>query len=161
MTSEYPTGEFAAVDESSWVYLSALSVAESPGPGGLRERIVEACEASGWLTVSCQREGESADPGRFFEGVRHAVEHADVVVTLVGTRTEMSDAELAMAYSHGRPIVALQISDEQPMDSEIQTMLQEYGRAQVLTCESIEECADGLRAVFADPDFVNTIRLAR
>jgi hypothetical protein len=163
VSADYQTGEFEALDESAWVYLSGAS-AERTG-AGLRDKVVEACEASGWLTVSCAGDertaGKMRDPGRFFTGVSHAVEHADVVVTMIGDSTEMSDAELAMAYSHRRPVVAIRMSGESSEGSKIQAMLEGYERGRVLACESVEECADGLRAILADPEFAQLVRMAR
>lgn len=150
------------IDEGSWVYLSG--VASATLVPGLREQLVEACEVSGWTIVSCsaeERVGQGTDLDHFFESVSHAVEHADVVVALMGTKTEISDAELGLAYSHGRPIVGVDLSGGEEQDAGMQTMLREYGRARVISCASAEECAVGLREMFSDPDFAETIRRAR
>jgi hypothetical protein len=151
------------IDEGSWVYLSGVTSSASRIPG-LHEHLIEACEASGWAIVSCsaeERVGQGADPAHFFESVSHAVEHADVVVALIGPKTEISDAELGLAYSHGRPIVGVDLSGDEGQDAGMQTMLQDYGRARVISCASAEECAVGLRETFSDPAFAETIRLAR
>lgn len=159
MTAEHQTLEAAAVDEGSWVYLSHSMEGEQPG-GDLHDRVAEACEASGWPAVwsPSERKGRAADPGRFFESVRHAVEQADVVVAFIGRATEMTNAELTLAYSHRRPIVGICLDEEDASD--IRTMLQEYERARVITCADPDECAAGLRATFVDPEFAETIRLA-
>lgn len=150
------------VDEGSWIYLSASATSESSIT--LREQLIEACAQSGWPTVSCrvdERVGRAADPGHFFAGMSHAVRHADAVVALIGAGEEMSDAELTLAYSHGRPVVGVQITEKaSPMSSALM-QLREYERARVIVCESAEECAAELREAFADPDFAETIRQAR
>lgn len=161
MTAENHAEVASEVDESSWVYLSGAATS-GPGVQEFRERVVEACEASGWLTVSCsaeERVGRGSDPSRFFESMRHAVEHADLVVSFIGDNAEMLDAELAMAYSHGRPVIGIRIGGSE--DSGIQMMLGEYERARVITCANAEECAEDLRATFADPVFAETIRRAQ
>jgi hypothetical protein len=157
MSGERQAVEASALDEGSWVYLSHLAGADG-AERELQDRVMEACEASGWLAVSWSSPGRLPDPGRFFEGVRHAVEYADVVVAFIGRSTGMADAELAMAYSHGRPIVGVCLSDDGA--SHIQEMLRSYERARVINCANTEECVAGLRATFADPEFAETIRLA-
>lgn len=151
------------IDEGSWVYLSAAQSAD-PSVQGLRECLVEACEASGWATVSRsseERVGRGADPGNFFESMRHAVEHADVVVSLIDERSEMSGVELALAYSHGRPVIGVQVSGGRLPEAGVESMLKGYARGRVIVCRDAEECATGLREAFTDPDFVETIRQAR
>lgn len=147
-------------DDASWVYLSHL--AQGAGPENrLRERVVEVCEASGWYAVSWpleERTGRGVDPGRFFEGVRHAVEHAGVVVAFIGEEAELTDAELTLAYSYRRPIIGVCISDTAA--SGVQSMLQGYERAHVITCTDVEGCAISLGAAFSDPDFEEVVRLA-
>lgn len=152
--------EIEEIDESSWVYLSAADTADVPG---LREHMIEACEASGWATVTRsyeERVGRGSDPGRFFEGVRDAVSQADIVVTIIGVGGEMSEAELTLAYSHGRPVIGVQVAGEHSSPAGIQTMLREYERGRVITCGSAEECATGLREALADPAFAKTVREA-
>jgi 16S rRNA G1207 methylase RsmC len=148
-----------AVDEGSWVYLSNSLEGDEQG-ARLHDRVAEACEASGWPAVwsPAERKGRASDPGRFFESVRHAVEDADAVVAFIGRATEMTNAELTLAYSHRRPIVGICLADED--DSGIRSILQGYERARVITCADPDECATSLRATFADPEFAETIRRA-
>lgn len=153
--------EPSELDEGSWIYLSTGSSAQ-PAEQDLLERVVEACAKSGWRTVTHpppRREGSSADPGRFFASLSHAVEHADVVVVMIGERDEMADAELTLAYSHGRPVVGLQIG-EAPFDTQIRMLLADYERARVVTCSSPSECEVSLQETLADPAFAETIRQA-
>jgi hypothetical protein len=162
MTAERDTRETPEVDEGSWVYLSG-SMSSAMAAEGLREQLTEACEGNGWAIVTRspeERVGRGADPGHFLESVRHAVEHADVVIALMGERTEISEAELVLAVSHGRPVVGVRLSAKVSVDTGMQTMLQEYGLARVVTCRNAEECAIGVREALADPDFAETIRLA-
>jgi hypothetical protein len=161
MNAEPNTEEIPLIDEGSWVYLSA-AIDPSADTQAIRKSIGEACGKSGWPIVSWssdERMGRGADPGRFFESVRHAVEHADVVVVLIGAGTEMTEAELTLALSHRRPIVGLRISDSS--GTPLQAKLREYDRARVVACQDVDECAAGLHAAFSDPEFAETIRLAR
>lgn len=104
--------EDGAVDEGAWVYLIS-GTADRNAPNPLRDRVVETCEAGGWPAVAWPSRAADgcADPGHLFEGVRHAVVHADCVVALIGDAAETADAELALAYSHRRPIIGLRLSD--------------------------------------------------
>ena len=130
----------------------------------LHERVIEACESSGWPAVSWSPPAHKEnviDSSRFFEGMSHAVEHADVVVVLMNHRSAMTDAELAFAYSHNRPVVGLSLCDGEEIGaSEVQAMLRRYARARVVECESVDACVSGLREVLADPKFTATIREA-
>lgn len=150
------------VDEGSWVYLSIAS-------GGDRsqqvmfEQVTEACAKSGWMTVSHQvseRAGRASDPGRFFAGVSHAIQHADAVVALIGARTDISDAELTLAYSHCRPVIGMRVEGA-AMDSEPRMLLAGYERGRVLSCSSAADCAAALRETLSDPTFVEIVREAR
>jgi hypothetical protein len=159
MTAESKALEPPVVDEGPWVYLS--DSVESEGTGeDLHGRIAEACEASGWPAIwsPAERRGRGADPGRFFEGVRQAVERADVVVAFISRATEMTNAELILAYSHRRPVVGICLTGEDA--SEARSILREYERARVITCSDPDQCVSDLRAIFADPEFAEIIRLA-
>src|SRR3954464_6195629 len=104
-------------DESSWAYLSVGSTG-IPAQRELVAELEQACAESGWRAVSHpppRSNGSAAEPGRYFASVSHAVEHADVVIAMIGGKDDMADAELTLAYSHGRPVVGLQIG-EAPLD---------------------------------------------
>lgn len=101
--------------------------------------------------------GGVVDPGRFFSSVSHAVEHADVIVAVIGSSNEMTDAELTLAYSHGRPVVGVQLGGAPP-ESQAEMLLHGYGRARIVSCEEPEECALSLQETLSDPVFVETIR---
>lgn len=161
MTGKRLTHELPSIDEGSWVYLIA-PVGDRQGMDGLRERVVEACEASGWPALSWPPPGAArvVEPGHFFEGVRHAVGEADVVVAILGTSSGLADAELAMAYGHRRPIVGVRVSDEDSPASEAQAMLENYERARVIACDDVDRCAAELRTLFSDPDFAAVVRMA-
>jgi hypothetical protein len=149
------------IDEGSWIYLST-GTAEGAAARSLREELTEACAKSGWAAVSHpppDSTGGVTDPGRFFASVSHAVEHADVVVAVIGERSEMTDAELTLAFSHGRPIVGVQIGGA-PGGSEARMLLSEYERAKLVACDTPEQCAVSLRKVLSDPAFAETIRQA-
>jgi hypothetical protein len=103
--------------------------------------------------------GGTIDPGRFFSSVSHAVEHADVVVAVIGASGEMADAELTLAYSHGRPVVGVRIG-EVLTESQAEMLLHRYERARIVSCETVGECALSLREALSDPAFVETIRQA-
>jgi predicted alpha/beta-hydrolase family hydrolase len=152
--------EHPGSDESSWVYLSAGSAAGT-GDKTMLEKVVEACAKSGWRTVSHPppEQGAAADPGRYFASVSHAVEHADVVVAMIGGKDELADAELTLAYTHGRPVVGMQLEDA-ALDTQARTQLAGYERARIVTCSSPGECAISLQEALSDPAFVETIRQA-
>lgn len=150
------------VDEGAWIYLISKA-ADRSTPNGLRDSVVEACEAGGWPVVAWPFPAAAGptDPGHIFEAARHAVVHADCVVALVGGAAETADAELALAFSHRRPIVGLRLSGGSfPASSAVEEMLGTYERARVIACDSPEECAVRLRATFSDPDFTETMREA-
>jgi hypothetical protein len=159
MSSDTSFDEKASLDEGSWVYLCA-SVGQGGGERHLQRRVIEACEESGWLAIcwSSSARAKEADPGRFFQGVSHAVGHADVVVAFIDEGEDLADIELALAFSHRRPIVGVNLAENLP--SNIQAMLNGYERARVVNCSSADECFTGLRETLADPDFSETIRLA-
>lgn len=125
------------------------------------EKVVEACAKSGWRTVSHPppEDDVAADPGRYFASVSHAVEHADVVVAMIGDKDELADAELTLAYTHGRPVVGMQLEDA-ALDTQARTLLAGYERARIVTCSSPGECAISLQEALSDPAFVETIRQA-
>lgn len=160
MAEERQAGGEGAVDEGAWVYLISKAP-ERNAPNPLHDRVVEACEAGGWPAVAWPSPAaDDGDPGHLFEGVSHAVEHADCVVALIGDAGETADAELALAYSHRRPIVGLRLSRVDSSASAFEEMLGGYERSRVIACDSAEECAVRLRATFSDPDFADTIRTA-
>jgi len=152
--------EHPGSDESSWVYLSAGSAAGA-GDETMLEKVVEACAKSGWRTVSHPPPAQdaAADPGRYFASVSHAVEHADVVVAMIGGKDELADAELTLAYTHGRPVVGMHLEDA-ALDTQARTLLAGYERGRIVTCSSPSECAISLREALSDPAFVATIRQA-
>lgn len=152
--------ETPELDESSWVYLSAGSSGQ-PADRVLLEQIIEACARSGWRTVSHPppTPDGAADPGRHFASVSHAVKHADVFVAMIGGEDEMADAELTLAYSHGRPVVGVQIG-EASLDTKARMLLAGYERARIVTCSTPGECAVSLQETLSDPAFVETIRQA-
>jgi hypothetical protein len=152
--------EALELDESSWVYLSTGSSSQ-PADSALLELIVEACARSGWRTVTHPppKPGGAADPGRHFDSVSHAVKHADVFVAMIGGEDEITDAELTLAYSHGRPVVGVQIG-EASLDSQARALLGGYERARIVTCSTPGECAVSLRETLSDPVFIETIRQA-
>jgi len=162
MVSDGERHDPVEVDEGSWVYLSA-DLADDELQRVLLEQITEACAKSGWRTVShpvTERVGRASDPGRFFAGVSDAIKHADAVVALIGARTDMSDAELTLAYSHGRPVVGVRVEGA-TMDSEPRMLLDGYERGRVVACSSPGECAAALRQALSDPAFADVIREAR
>ncbi len=134
--------------------------AEDRDGDDLKARLTAAFEAGGWATArwSGSAEGRS-DPGRLLEGMSDAVGHADVVVVHAGSNSPMSHAELALAYSHRRPIIGIRMFDEEP-PAELQGMLSFYERARVVTCVDADDCIARVNEVLADPDFGETIRLS-
>lgn len=149
------------IEEGSWVYLSTGPTKDA-ADRLLLEELTEACVKSGWKAVThppAEKAGKTTDPGRFFASVSQAVEHADVVVAVIGGRGEMSDAELMLAYSHRRPVVGVQIG-EAPLDTAATKLLHEYERARIVVCDTPGECRVFLQEAFADPAFAETIRQA-
>ncbi len=84
--------------------------------------------------------------------------HADVVIALIDGESDLANAELALAYSHRRPIVGVKLSTE--AGSPLQSWLAGYERARTIDCSDPDECFHGLRKVFADPEFAETVRQA-
>jgi len=147
--------EVYALDDSSWVYLSLWNLERHTG-SEVQRRVVEACEASGWPAVSWSppaHDGNVTDSARYFEGMAHAVEHADLVVAWVDGPSAMTDAELAFAYSHHRPVVGLRVSSEEMGISAVQAMLRRYKRAWLVDAPDVEGCLAGLREALGDPEF--------
>lgn len=145
-------------DEGSWVYLSLGTADENE----VRRRVIAACEASGWPAVTWSPEphqANAADSARFFEGMGHAVEHADAVVVLMGEHSAMTDIELAFAYRHNRPVVGLRLGDQAPV-SPAEAMLNGHGRAVVIDCADVNECDAALREALSSPGFAAKVRLA-
>lgn len=161
MRGEQQAQESPLADEGSWAYLIAPG-SDEEGVDPLRDRVVDACEASGWPTVtrSLAEIRHGPDPGDFFEDLRHAVEHADLVVALLGDAESSLDAELAMAYGHRRPIVGIRLAGDDPSSSELQAMLESYERAHLIACDDVDDCASDLRDLFSDSDFALTVRVA-
>jgi hypothetical protein len=161
MNAEAHAGTVDDLNEGSWVYLSLRS-ADQRLDRDLHQRVIEACEASGWASVSWfpppHREN-LFDSGRFFEGMSHAVEHADAIVVLLNSPSALTDVELAFAYSHNRPVIALRIGD-QGGSSEVQAMLRRHDRAHVIDRADMEECVAGLRSILSDPQFGAMVRTA-
>ncbi|HEX5983414.1 MAG TPA: hypothetical protein VFY69_04330 [Solirubrobacterales bacterium] len=100
---------------------------------------------------------EASDPGRFYAALSYAVEQADVVVALIGERSELADAELTLAYTHRRPVVGVQVEGTS-LDSEARMLLHDYERGRVVTCGTPGECVTALGQALSDPDFAETIR---
>jgi nucleoside 2-deoxyribosyltransferase len=146
------------LDEGSWVYLSFGD--SNPGDRALSRRVIETCESSGWPAVTrspTQHENSPADSARFFEGMSHAVEHADVVIVSVSGPSAMADAELAFAYRYKKPVIALRMQGGDAVVSDVRAMLRRYGRAFVVDYADAEGCVGGLREAFDDPRFAEII----
>lgn len=152
--------EVYELDDSSWVYLSLWNLERRAGRE-VHRQVVEVCEASGWPAVSWSppaHDGNVTDSARYFEGMAHAVEHADLVVVLVDGPSAMTDAELAFAYSHHRPVVGLRVASEEMTGSDVQGMLHRYRRAWLVDAPDIEGCLTGLREALGDPEFRGIVR---
>lgn len=152
--------EIRDLDEGSWVYLS-LGEADPPARPDLHREVIKACESSGWPTVSWSPSPHRGpDVRRFFEGMDHAVEHADVVVVLMDGDSAVADAELAFAYKHRRPVIGLSFAGETPQSSAVRAMLHSYERAHLVECVDVDGCAAGLREALTDQGFGVTIHEA-
>jgi hypothetical protein len=161
MIDEHQAVEAAVVDGAAWIYMTSPAAGFS-ADDSMRRRVVEVCEEGGWPIVAWPTEDPDRhrDPGHLFEDVRHAVEHADCVVAVLGEPGETVDAELVLAYSHRRPIIGLRVTWGDSPASGVQAMLEDYERARVISCRGPEECGGQLRAALSDPDFGATIRQA-
>lgn len=161
MNDEAHVGAVEDLNEGSWVYLSLRS-ADKRIDRALHRQVIEACEASGWPAVSWSptpHRGNVFDSGRFFEGMSHAVEHADAMVVLLDSPSALTDVELAFAYTHNRPVIALRIGDPERR-SEVQAMLRRHDRARVIDCADMDECVAVLRSALSDPEFGEMVRMA-
>jgi hypothetical protein len=150
------------LDDGSWAYLS-LGEGDDALPDGLRSRVTEACRSSGWPAVTWSRPtAEADDPrgDRFWIGIDHAVEHADVVVTLLGAATEVTEAELQAAFRYGRPVIGLRLPEGGTGGSDLEARLSQYGRGRLVDCVDLDDCGAALRQVLTDEDFAQTIREA-
>lgn len=161
MVVEHRSQDPPLLDEGAWAHLIG-SESDREAVDLLRDRVVEACEESGWPAVrgSAVAGRRHMDPGPFFEGVSHSVANADFVIALLGTAGGAADGELAMAYGYRRPVVGIQLAGESSSVSETEAMLDDYERARVIACEDLDECAAGLREILSDPDFAATIHIA-
>jgi nucleoside 2-deoxyribosyltransferase len=161
MIDERSAAEAAAADGAAWIYLIS-TLTGLPSEGTVRESVREVCEEGGWPIVGWPTDdsGRNTDTGHLFEDVRHAVEHADCVIALLGESGGTADAELALAYSHRRPVIGLRLMPEDSPASAVQAMLGDYERARVVSCQDPEDCGVRVRAVLSDPDFGATIRQA-
>jgi nucleoside 2-deoxyribosyltransferase len=149
-------------DEGSWVYLSSQDAMHGRRRD-LQRGLIDTCAENGWSAVSwspSQHSHSPTDSSRFFDGMSHAVEHADVVVVLLNGSSTMTDAELVFAYRHRRPVIALRIEDEESIRSEVREMLSGYDRALIVGCSDTEGCLVALRKALADPSFAAIIREA-
>jgi hypothetical protein len=152
--------EIRDLDEGSWVYLS-LGEADLRVRPDLHREVIKACESCGWPTVSWSPlPHRRHDVRRFFEGMDHAVEHADVVIVLMDGESAVADAELAFAYKHKRPVIGLSFAGENPQSSAVRAMLGSYERAHMVECADVDGCAAGLREALTDRRFGVTIHEA-
>jgi hypothetical protein len=161
MNSDLPAvGEIRDLDEGSWVYLS-LGEADLRARPDLREQVIKACESSGWPAVSWSPPlHREHDASRFFEGIDHAVEHADVVIVLMEGDSAVAHAELASALKHRRPVIGLSFVAESLQREAIQAQLGSYARGRVVECADVDDCVSGLREVLTDRGFGVTIHEA-
>jgi Ni,Fe-hydrogenase maturation factor len=72
----------------------------------------------------------------------------------------MADAELAFAYRHNKPVIALQIQQGDAVGSDLRAMLQRYDRAFIVECADADGCVGGLREAFDDPRFTEIVNEA-
>ena len=152
--------EIRDLDEGSWIYLS-LGEADLRARPNLHQQVTKACESSGWPTVSWSPPPHAGhDVRRFFEGMDHAVEHADVVIVLMNGDSSVADAELAFAYKHRRPVIGLSFVGESSQASTVRAMLHSYERARLVECGDVDGCAAGLREALTDRSFGVTIHEA-
>lgn len=150
--------EMLELDEGSWAYLSLGN--RGRDDRALSQRLIETCESHGWPAVTwspSQHEGGAAGSVRFFEGMSHAVEHADVVIVSADASSAMADVELAFACRYNRPVIILRIQHEETVPSEVRAMLRRYDRAFVVDCADADGCVGGLREVFDDPRFAGVV----
>jgi len=150
--------ETLELDEGSWVYLGLGD--SDDGDHALSRRVIETCASNGWPAVTWsppRHENSPADLARFFEGMSHAVEHADVVIVSVNGPSTIADAELAFAFRYNKPVIALRIHQGDTVASEVRAMLRRYSRAFIVDCADTEGCIGGLREAFGDPRFAAVI----
>ena len=150
------------LDDGSWAYLS-LGERDDARPGGLRHRVVEACREGGWPAVTWSQptaKADDPDGERFRLGIDHAVGQADVVVALLGSVSEVTDAELEAAFRHRRPVVGLRLAGSAAGGSEVEARLSGYGRGRLVDCADLDDCGAALREALADEGFAQTIREA-
>ncbi|MGH2940125.1 MAG: hypothetical protein ACRDPE_18610 [Solirubrobacterales bacterium] len=143
-------------DDGSWVYLGIDEADRS-----LRQALFDACHANGWPAVSGRSLGvlsESGNSGEVFEGIAHAVEHADVVIVALDGSSGIVDAELAFAYRHNRPIIAVISAGAQVESSPIRSMLRGYGRSFVVERDESDSWLAELRMTFGSSVFAQAVQ---
>lgn len=149
--------EIHDLDEGSWVYLSLGDDAQQTR-SDFRQELVDACRTSGWLALSWSTPSHRGhEVTRFFEGMDHAVEHADFVVAMLDGESSVTDAELTLAYRHRRPVIGLSLAGAQSRSSVIRRMVHSYERGRVVESTDLEGCVVGLREALSDRGFVETI----
>lgn len=158
MKSHSDANEILELDEGSWVYLSLGDLDGSDRE--LSRHVIETCESNGWSAVTSAPppdEDRLADSAHFFEGMSHAVEHADVVIVSVNRPSAMADVELAFAYRHRKPVIVLRNQRAEAVVSDVRDMARRYDRAFIVDCVDAEGCVGGLRDAFDDPRFAEII----
>jgi nucleoside 2-deoxyribosyltransferase len=160
LSSEEPTSVEA--HEGAWIYVSGpMQVAEPTKAKELYERLAAAAEDSGWQVYRPYREvpGATDDAVPLVERVHYAVDYADACVFYVGTPSTGVGAELAFAYARTRPVIAVCLNGDQP-SALVTSLLSNYSRARTVTGTDAQECANEVRRVLTDPDFVDIVRQA-
>jgi hypothetical protein len=145
------------VEESIWVYLAV-----HPRPGATDtdasffDALADACEGYGFAVF---RTAAADDATTFSDRWVEAIRHAEVCVIDVGATTAASGAELALAYSAGRPVVALRLGNEQ-LPPALRAIMHRHPAVREIVFEDAVDCVAQLGSVFADPEWQHVIRQA-
>jgi len=137
--------QVAELDESVWVYLAANE----------REKdLAGVCEGFGF-TVFHGGDRHTETSGTWLEALRHA----DICIIELGVASTVAGAELAMAYSSGRPLITLRQCEEEPPGA-LRAMLQGHPGAREVAFEDFADCSEKLRELLGDPTWQHLVRNA-
>jgi hypothetical protein len=146
--------------EGEWLYVSGPSQGWGvEDPVRLYEQIASECESLGWHVVRPYREVDNVRADAeipLVERLDQAVEHAAACILYVGRASSGVGAEAAFAYRSRRPILALQLEGDSPSPV-LLSLLSSYDRARILTCRSVQDCAERVRETLRTEDFSKLI----
>lgn len=146
-------------NEGPWAYISGpIDVGDPQREANLYDRLADTCAAAGWHVYCSYRDEErNEEEAPLVARLRHALGHADLCVLYVGRPSSRVGAELAWAYEHGRPVIAVHLREEEPSHL-LASLLSDYSRARTVTCTDLDDCMKRVRDVLRDTEWERIIR---